>query len=225
MSLGELRELVMDREACRAAVHGVAKSWTRLSDCTELNWTEQGPAHQSKTQVSPQTGPPIRKFPQGSYPHLSEGRENENHNYRKLTKTDHMVHSLVKLYETIIQCHVEAPKTDRSWWRVLTKHAPLEKEMANHFIIPALRTTWIVWKGKNIWHWKMNSLVSRWQNTTGKEQRNSSRRNEGSELKWKQHPVVDVSGGESQVWCCKEQYWIGIWNFRLMNQGKLEVIK
>ena len=32
MSLGELRELVMDREACRAAVHGVEKSWTQLSD-------------------------------------------------------------------------------------------------------------------------------------------------------------------------------------------------
>ena len=32
MSLGELRELVMDREACRAVVHGVTKSWTRLSN-------------------------------------------------------------------------------------------------------------------------------------------------------------------------------------------------
>ena len=32
MSLGELRELVMDREACRAAIHGVTKSWTRLSN-------------------------------------------------------------------------------------------------------------------------------------------------------------------------------------------------
>ena len=40
MSLSEFRKLVMDREAWRAVIHGVAKSRTRLSDWTELNWTE-----------------------------------------------------------------------------------------------------------------------------------------------------------------------------------------
>ena len=40
MSLSELQELVMDREARRAAIHGVEKSWTRLSEWAELNWTE-----------------------------------------------------------------------------------------------------------------------------------------------------------------------------------------
>ena len=45
------------------------------------------------------------------------------------------------------------------------------------------------------------------------------------EPKQKQCPVVDVTGDGSKVRCCKEQYCIGIWNVRFMNQGKLEVVK
>ena len=45
------------------------------------------------------------------------------------------------------------------------------------------------------------------------------------EPKQKQYPVVDVAGDRSKVQCCKEQYCIGTWNVRSMNQGKLEVVK
>ena len=45
------------------------------------------------------------------------------------------------------------------------------------------------------------------------------------EPKQKQHPVVDVIGDRSKVQCCKEQYCIGTWNVRSMNQGKLKVVK
>ena len=45
------------------------------------------------------------------------------------------------------------------------------------------------------------------------------------EPKQKQYPAVDVTGDGSKVRCCKEQYSIGAWNVRSMNQGKLEVVK
>ena len=63
------------------------------------------------------------------------------------------------------------------------------------------------------------------QYTIGEEWRNNSRKNEEMEPKQKQHPFVDLTGNGSQVLCCKEQYCIGTWNVRSMNQGKLEVIK
>ena len=63
------------------------------------------------------------------------------------------------------------------------------------------------------------------QHATGDQWRNNSRKNEGREPKQKQYQVVDVTGDRSKVRCCKEQYCIGTWNVRSMNQGKLEVVK
>ena len=63
------------------------------------------------------------------------------------------------------------------------------------------------------------------QYATGEEWKNSSRKNEETEPKWKQSPVVDVTADGSKVRCCKEQYCIGTWNVRSMHQGKLEVVK
>ena len=54
---------------------------------------------------------------------------------------------------------------------------------------------------------------------------NNSRKNEETEPKQKQYPVVDTTDDGSKVRCCKEQYCIGTWNVRTMNQGKLEVVK
>ena len=45
------------------------------------------------------------------------------------------------------------------------------------------------------------------------------------EPKQKQYQVVDVTGDRSKVQCCKEQYYIGTWNVKSLNQGKLEVAK
>ena len=63
------------------------------------------------------------------------------------------------------------------------------------------------------------------QYLTEEEWRNRSRENEQADPKQKCCPVVDVTGDESKVRCCKEQYCIGTWNVRFMNQGKLEGVK
>ena len=59
------------------------------------------------------------------------------------------------------------------------------------------------------------------QYATGEGWRNSSRKNEETEPKQKQHLVVDVTGDGSKVQCCKEQYCIGTWNVRSVNQSKI----
>ena len=63
------------------------------------------------------------------------------------------------------------------------------------------------------------------QYATGDQWRTNSRKNKEKKPKQNQHPVVDVTGDRSKVRCCKEQYCIGTWNGKSMNQGKLEVVK
>ena len=63
------------------------------------------------------------------------------------------------------------------------------------------------------------------QYATEDQWRNNSRKNEGMEPKQKKYPLVGVTGDRSKVQCCKEQYCLGTWNVRSMNQGKLEVVK
>ena len=62
------------------------------------------------------------------------------------------------------------------------------------------------------------------QYATGDQWRNNSRKNEGMGPKQKQYPAVDVTGDGSSVQCYKEQYCIGTWNVRSMNQGRLEEV-
>ena len=64
------------------------------------------------------------------------------------------------------------------------------------------------------------AIGEEWRTTT-----NSSRKNEAAGPKEKWPSVVDVSGDESEIWCYTEQYCVGSWNLRSMNQGKLEVVK
>ena len=63
------------------------------------------------------------------------------------------------------------------------------------------------------------------QYATGDQWRNNSKKNEETEPKQKQPPVVDVTGDGSKVQCCQEQYCIETWNVRSMKQGKLKVVK
>ena len=63
------------------------------------------------------------------------------------------------------------------------------------------------------------------QYATGDQWRNKTRKNEEMEPMQKLYPVVGVTGDGSKVRCCKEQYCIGTWNVRSMNQGNLEVVK
>ena len=133
--------------------------------------------------------------------------------YGKLTKMITWITGLcnsVKLWAVLCRAI-----QDRSWWRVLTEHGPLEEGMANHSSILVSRTTWIVQKGEKIWHWKVSSMLLEKSGERASE-RMKRLSQSGNNIE---------SGGKNKVQCCKEQYCFGTWNVRSMNQGKLNVVK
>ena len=103
------------------------------------------------------------------------------------------------------------------------------RKWPTHCSILSWRTPWTVWKDKRYdTPEDKPPRLEGFQNATVEGERaitNSSRKNKVGGPKQKQHLVVDVSGGECKIWCCKEQYCIGTWNVRSINQGKLGVIK
>ena len=167
------------------------------------------------------TAPPIRtkhsfplsqSIPSGSFYKPSEGRHNENHNHRKLIKLTTALSNSMKLWA--IPCRatqdgrVMVESSDKMWstgegkWQTTSAFLPWEPhEQYDKVKDEFFRSV-------------------RVQHAAREEQRNSSRRNEDAEPKWKQPPAVGVTGDESKVWCCK-----GTWNVRPTNQGKLEVVK
>ena len=112
---------------------------------------------------------------------------------------------------------------DGSWWRVLTKRGEGNGKSLQHSCVENPMDSMKRQKDTTLKDELPRSVGA--QYATGKEQRNSSGRNEEAEPQQKQHPAVDMSGGGSKVRCCKEQRCLGTWNVRSMNQGQLKVVK
>ena len=220
--------------------HWIQRSWPKsfwrrtpyhgLASC-QTTGREHSPTHQQKIglkiylawpcpseqdQDSPQPVPTIRKFPQTSYPYPSEGRQNGNYSYRELTKLITWITALsnsvklwaMKLRRATQDGRVMVESSDKMW---STREGNGKSLQYSYLENPM-----------NILKWQkvMTLRDVGAQYVTGEEWRSNSRKNEEAEPKQKQHPVVVVSGDGSQVRCCKEQYCIGTWNVRSMNQGK-----
>ena len=112
---------------------------------------------------------------------------------------------------------------DGSWWRVLVSTAEGNGKPLKYSCLENPMNSMKRQKDRTPKD-ELPRLVGA-QYATGDQWRNNSRKNEKMEPKQNQHPAVDVTGDRSKVQCCKEQYCIGTWNVRSMNQGKLEVIK
>ena len=158
------------------------------------------------------------------YPSPTEGRQNEN-NHRKLTNlitwTTALSHSMklwAMLYRATQDRWVMVESSDKTWSTGKGNGKPLQYSCLENPMNSRKRQ-----KNRTLRDELPRSVGA--QHATGNQWKNNSRKNEEMEPKKKQHPVVDETVDESNVWCCKQQYCIGNWNVRSMNQGKLEVVK
>ena len=166
-----------------------------------------------------------QKLPQASYPHTTEGRQNKNHNQRQLTKLISWItalSNLMKLWAILYRAtqdgQVMVDRSDKKWSIGEGNGKPLQYSCLENPMNSMKRQKDMTVKDK------LPRSVGA-QYATGEERRYNSRKNEGTEPKWKQHPAVNMTGDGSEVQCYKKQYCIGTWNVRSMNQGKLEVVK
>ena len=151
--------------------------------------------------------------------------QTENHNHRKLTNLTTWTTALsnsMKLWAML--CRATQDKwvmvewSDRMWSTGEGNGKPLQYSCLENPMNSMKRQ-----KDRTLKDELLRSVGT--QYATGDQWRNNSRKHEETEPKQKQHPVVEVTGAGSKVWCCKEQYCLGTWNVRSMNQGKLEVVK
>ena len=114
---------------------------------------------------------------------------------------------------------VGPPKKDESWWRGLSELWSTGEGNGKPHYCSCLENPMNIMKRQNdrILKEELPRSVGA-QYATGDHWKNNSRKNEGMEPKQKKYPAVDVTGDRSKVPCCKEQYCIGTWNVRSMNQ-------
>ena len=95
--------------------------------------------------------------------------------------------------------------------------------MADHASIFAARTPWTVWKGKKIC--TLEDEPPRSEDVQYATVKGLRKQRIKQLSQSRTDTVTDVSGGESQVWCWKEQYCLGAWNVRPINESRLDVVK
>ena len=173
--------------------------------------------------------PPIRtrpsvplsqSVPSGSFhkPHPSDGRQTENHNHRKLknliTWTTTLCNSM-KLWAMPSRATHDRQVMVESSNKSSTQEG--NSKPLQHSCLENPMNSMKKQKDRIPNDELPRSVGAQYAN--GDQWGNNSRKNEEMESRQKQHRVLDITGDGRKAWCCKEQYWIGTWNVRSMNQG------